>query len=603
MRTHEYISADTAPPGYAVRRPVWLALLFLASFLSAAALVQSQLQYVIPAYARLLSSTTGAPYSDLISHASLSLRPYIFLFLLLLGVFAPGSARARAHFVTSTSAAFLLITLLSDTIMADNRFYGAPLPLKARGGVLAVVVELVFLVWVIFTKYHLPPAITIPRSRSPLTRYTITLLLAVFAVGAVVFVTTPSRDTYMRVVHLPLLNGFAASLVLFLFGIEFILFLVGSLQKDRRPTSGPDLTVAFIVPAHNEAHNIADVVRALDAAAAQLGRTVRALIINNASSDATASMARLALAQCHHIAGDVLECPRPGKSYALNMGLENTTEDIVIRVDADTIVQPDLLTRVMPYFWNVHVGGVSGLPMPRKESPRWIRSVRTMEVLFSVGFLRVGQSAADGVLVMPGNMSAYRGTPLRQLGGFGVGFNGEDTDIAVQLGRLGYRVVTDLDIEFYPEVPPTIGGLREQRQRWARGIVHVGARHRSSISMAQGARGLLWLPWAMVNAVRRAVMVPLFLCSGVVVLVRPNAVTLRQIAVVGGLLIGSNLAALLILLLKAKRFSVIPYLPAYFAFRAFKLYVAFEMLLTLALPEQRQPLERTVLRDHPLPAQ
>lgn len=280
-----------------------------------------------------------------------------------------------------------------------------------------------------------------------------------------------------------------------------------------------------------------------------------------------------------------MDCATPGKSYALNMGLANTHEDIVIRVDADTIVRPDLLTQVIPYFWNEHVGGVSGLPMPRPDSPRWLQSLRTMEVLFSVGFLRVGQSAADGVLVMPGNMSAYRADPLRRLGGFGVGFNGEDTDVAVQLGRLGYRVVTDLDIEFYPEVPPTIGGLREQRQRWARGIIHVGARHKSSITMGQGARGILWLPWAMINAVRRAVMVPIFLCAGVIALERPQVITLRQVAVVGGLLVGSNLLALLILLLRAKHFSSIPYLPAYFIFRAFKLYVAFEMLLTLALPD------------------
>ena len=118
--------------------------------------------------------------------------------------------------------------------------------------------------------------------------------------------------------------------------------------------------------------------------------------------------------------------------------------------------------------------------------------------------------------------------------------------MAVQLGRLGYRIVTDLKIEFYTEVPPTLGGLREQRQRWARSILHVGSRQKSSITMAQGARGLLWLPWAMINGTRRTIMLPLFLCSGVVAVYNPSVISLRQIAIVGGLLIGGHLLAVLI---------------------------------------------------------
>ena len=99
-----------------------------------------------------------------------------------------------------------------------------------------------------------------------------------------------------------------------------------------------------------------------------------------------------------------------------------------------------------------------------------------MEVLYSVAFLRVGQSSVDATLVMPGNMSAYRGDVVRRLG-FGIGFNGEDTDMAVRLGRTGLRIVTDLNVRFYPEVPATLGQLREQRQRWTRGILCVAARN------------------------------------------------------------------------------------------------------------------------------
>ena len=58
--------------------------------------------------------------------------------------------------------------------------------------------------------------------------------------------------------------------------------------------------------------------------------------------------------------------------------------------------------------------------------------------------------------------------------------------MAVRLGRTGLRIVTDLNVRFYPEVPATLGQLREQRRRWARGIFCVAARNGSGVAMAQG---------------------------------------------------------------------------------------------------------------------
>lgn len=276
MTPPSYISADSAPPGYAVRRSVWLSVLFLAAFLALVLLLDAFLKPATSLYAHLLAATTGATYPSLMLRATLSLRPYVLLFVMLLGLFAPAPARARARFVASTSLAFVAITVATDTLMADNRFYGAPLPLKPRGGVLAVVVELAFLVWIVFSKYHLPAGVTIERAQRPLSRYSLTLMGAVIAVGAVVFLTLRARTDYMRAVHLPLINGFAASVVVFLFGTEFLLFLIGSFQKEWKPETGPSFSVAFVIPAHNEARNIAAVVAALDAAASAFDRPVRA---------------------------------------------------------------------------------------------------------------------------------------------------------------------------------------------------------------------------------------------------------------------------------------------------------------------------------------
>ena len=132
------------------------------------------------------------------------------------------------------------------------------------GGVLAVLVDLGYMVWVLFSRYHLPQGLRIRPERSRPARYTCIFIGAVGAIAALDFFTRAYRQSYISETHLPLLNGFASTVTLFLFGVQIVLFVAGVLQEDRKPSSGPPLSVAFVVPAHNEAHNIAEVIEALD---------------------------------------------------------------------------------------------------------------------------------------------------------------------------------------------------------------------------------------------------------------------------------------------------------------------------------------------------
>ena len=345
---------------------------------------------------------------------------------------------------------------------------------------------------------------------------------------------------------------------------------MGSFQRPKRPVleaaNAPDIGV--VVPAYNEEYSIAAVIAALDKAAAEYPGRVVVRVINNASKDDTGAVATRALADCHSLRGAIVNCPTQGKAYALNAGLAATVEPVVVRVDADTIVEPQLFNQVAPYFADASVGGVSGLPLPRKDAPRWIYSIRLMEVLYSVAFLRVGLSSADATVVMPGNMSAYRGDIIRELG-FGIGINGEDTDASVRIGRCGYQIITDLHIKFYPEVPASIPQLREQRTRWARGIFHVASRNKSGFSMKQGVRCLVVLPWSTINASRRTLMIPMFTTATLVAVLRPDVVTLQEVAVIGGIIVGIHVVIVVLMLIGYRHFRHLPFVPLYLVFRVF----------------------------------
>jgi glycosyltransferase involved in cell wall biosynthesis len=92
----------------------------------------------------------------------------------------------------------------------------------------------------------------------------------------------------------------------------------------REAESRPPL-VAVVVPCHNEAATVAKVVRDFRAALPE----AQVLVVDNASTDATAETARQAGAR-------VLREPRPGKGFALLAGFrEARNADFLVMVDGD----------------------------------------------------------------------------------------------------------------------------------------------------------------------------------------------------------------------------------------------------------------------------
>jgi Glycosyltransferase like family 2 len=588
-----YLSADSAPRGYADRRPWWVPPAFLVSIAAASAALATGLSVLTRGYADLIGAVSGLPQRNLLRHeASVSLRPVLLAIIVIYILFSSGSVRDRLRVGLRSGVLYLGTCILVDTVLAANVGLHMPSPLTHRGTVISVGAAVIVVAVVVLTAYELPHDVVVIQERKrALTPIRVFLLVLLIAVG-VTAATWTERRMVIRDSHVPLIAGLAATLVVLVYTLQVGLYIAARLRRKTPPRLTQPLSVSVIIPAFNEEYSIGAVLEALSASAARYRGRVDVTVVDNLSGDRTGDRARETLAHCPALGGRVINCPTPGKSYALNAGLAATTGDIVIRVDADTIVEPTLFERVVPYFYDPTVGGVSGLPLPRPDAPRILYAIRYLEVLYSVGFLRVAQGGADATLVMPGNMSAYRGDIARRLG-FGVGFNGEDTDMAVRVGRAGYQVLTDLDIRFFPEVPATVGQLREQRQRWSRGILHVAGRNISSIRMLQGVRAVWSLPWAVAGACRRAFTLPVFTGAGALAAVNPSTVTLREVALFGGIVMGMHIVVLIVISVRHRMWRLLPYLPLYLAFRLFKLYVALEAVLSLRVSQQARKAEES----------
>nr|WP_319949139.1 glycosyltransferase [uncultured Shimia sp.] len=393
-----------------------------------------------------------------------------------------------------------------------------------------------------------------------------------------------------------LLGGIGPGVFLFLpvlFGQLYVLAIIDVWRaKAQRFTPA----VSIIVPAHNESYIIVNTIEAMDQAAAHYGGKVHILILNNNSTDDTEHLASMALANCTKATGEVLNVPTPGKSHALNAGLDAVQTEYFVRVDADTLLGQDNLSRAMPYFTDPTVGVVGGVPIP--PGGALFDRARLLEVLVKHGFYSVAMGAVQGVVGIPGMFVVYRTEHPRYLGGFVEGMNGEDTDISLRVGELGFHSVVDPKIRYISEVPASYTHMREQRMRWFRSIYHISSRCRDLIYADRlSLRGKIILPYMLVNSGRRAMLVPLILfgCMEYFSGFNVGSPIIWQ-SIVAVMVGAPAIVAVVSALLNGLPRGILA-LPEYLIFRVLRAYFTLESMLSILIKNDGENIEVAVKRD------
>lgn len=573
-----YASADSAPQGYAINRSSLICPLFLLLF-GIITLILFYLPKSEYYYAIVLSMLTGM---ELDVDVKMRFRLLFISFSLTFWLFSAGKLLKRLKLFLLMTSLCALAILLSDVMMLLISESG---PFSLMGNIISGYAALLAIAVSITSQVKLPSgAIVYSKIKRP-TFYQLRFFLAFIATASLaIFILRVAEREIDFLRNVALLGGLGPGLLLFGPLLMITLFLISYFEKKRKATIEQAPSVAFLVAALNEEEHIADCIRSLDEAAAKYSGITRLYMVDNGSKDNTCEIARREIEQCRSLKGVLLICPESGKSRALNLGLTHINEEILIRVDADTRIKSDILLKIIPYFSDPSVGGVGGIPLP-KDPSHIIAKMRSLEVYYNIGFLRLGQRAVDAVTVIPGIMSAYRRNLVSELGGFTEGLNGEDTDITVRVGRMGYRIIVDPAIEVYSEVPKTLAHLREQRLRWSRSYIHVFARNKSAIGMLQGIRGLWVLPLGYIATFRRTLVVPILVYALIVALFNPTEIYLRQGASIVAVIIGSTFFLIIMVLLMYRRIDLIPYIPSYLALRLIRAYVSLEMLFTLPLKD------------------
>ena len=298
------------------------------------------------------------------------------------------------------------------------------------------------------------------------------------------------------------LFGLLSSFIIFVFFVGDVLMsarlvLVGALAtfdrfRRRNAVVDPNYrpTVAVLIPAYNEEKVIERTVRSvLESDYPNL----RAIVIDDGSKDRTAAVTREAF-QTEIADGRVtiLTKPNSGKADALNYALEHVREELFVGIDADTIVAPDAISRLVPHFRDSRVAAMAGNAKVGNRVNLWTRW-QALEYITSQNFERRALNTLNAVSVVPGAIGAWRTADVRAGGGYHHDTVAEDADLTMALLQAGYHVNYEDRALAYTEAPTTANGLMRQRFRWSFGIMQAVYKHRAAVKQ-KGALGWVALP-------------------------------------------------------------------------------------------------------------
>lgn len=212
----------------------------------------------------------------------------------------------------------------------------------------------------------------------------------------------------------------------------------------------------------------------------------------------------------------VVDKENGGKADALNAGLNVAQGDLVCAIDADTVIEPDALLRVVRPFLGredvVATGGTirvvnesvvrSGRVVLPRAPRHFLAGVQTVEYLRAFLFGRLGWNRMGGNLIVSGAFGLFSRDAVLAVHGYLEETVGEDMELIVRLRRHGIEnggpsaVVFVPDPTAWTEVPESFRVLGRQRDRWQRGLTDVIARHSTMAGNPRyGALGLVTFPY------------------------------------------------------------------------------------------------------------
>ncbi len=296
----------------------------------------------------------------------------------------------------------------------------------------------------------------------------------------------------------------------------------------------PDITI--VVPAYNEEKVIAESVKALlDLDYPRL----EVLVVNDGSKDDTMKELKREFKLVEVQRGveekidtesvknhyrsiekdrlSVVDKENGGKADALNAGLNYSRTDLLLAIDADTLVEKNALRKMVRRYMStdsrvVAIGGivrvlnnckvVSSKVKKARLPKKFLPGMQVMEYIRAFLFGRTGWSRINSLPIISGAFGLFERKALLDIDGYRRETVGEDIDAVVRLHKDMREKDEDYDISFLPDpvcwtqVPDRRKILGNQRARWQRGLTETLTHNKGMLFDPEyGKLGVFALPF------------------------------------------------------------------------------------------------------------
>jgi len=298
-------------------------------------------------------------------------------------------------------------------------------------------------------------------------------------------------------------------LIIFLSTVLPLFHILNVLFTRRRRKQAPSAAkrnkkMSILIPCYNEEDTA---VMSIEGLLAMAYEDYEAVYINDGSKDGTMNVLTKALdleaVQCagadhplglkaiyrskkhHHFF--VLDKANGGKSEALNAGIQFAHADIIVTLDADSVLAPDALTLMNRAFDDENVVAAGGaihitqgydpqVYRRRARSRRFVLiALQVLEYLKGFYIFKLSLAKQEATAIISGAFGVFQKDILTQSGGFRKTL-GEDIDMTLRIQQMIQK--TQRKVVYLPsalcctQCPESFKDLTKQRIRWHKGFMN-----------------------------------------------------------------------------------------------------------------------------------
>lgn len=228
--------------------------------------------------------------------------------------------------------------------------------------------------------------------------------------------------------------------------------------------------VSVIIPAWNEEVGILKTIKSV---LSNDYDNVEIMVVNDGSTDNSDKIIKnfIKYLKTNNIPGheDITYIYKEngGKGHALNAGIERSSGDIILTMDADSAIESDGIRNLVNYYADPEIMAVVG-NVKVANNNTIVGLLQQLEYYFGFYFKRA-YSLLGSEYIFGGACASFRREVFEKLGLFDVSNKTEDIEMSMRTRYAGMKCTYAENVITYTEGASNIFGLINQRVRWKKG--------------------------------------------------------------------------------------------------------------------------------------